>query len=439
MNEQELLAGAKRVLANNSQDDYTVPSRRLYPHQWLWDSSFIAIGLARYEPKRAAGELESLMRGQWKNGMLPHIIFSRTKNYWLDQRFWRSNWNPVSPRGILTSGISQPPMVAIAAERVAAALKPSERKAFIAGILPGLVKYHLWWYRQRDPRGTGLVVLVHPWENGLDNTPPWSQMLANVQLPLWIRLLSKIGFNWLADRVRPDTRIVAADQRLSFVDAERAVVLAARLRSQRYNSRRILRDPIVAIESLTTNCILAEANAALAILANEINETLPQELQQAAKRTIDGIHDLWDEQDGQFYSRNYMTGELIKAPSINTFFPLIAGVPTPEQAERLVKLLAEKHQYWTKYPVPTVSIDCPGFDDKRYWQGPTWINTNWLIIQGLRRYGYDKFADQLKSRSLDLVAKSGFNEYFSPLDGQPYGIDNFSWTAALTIDLLLEK
>ena len=84
-------------------------------------------------------------------------------------------------------------------------------------------------------------------------------------------------------------------------------------------------------------------------------------------------------------------------------------------------------------------MSCPGFDEKRYWQGPTWVNTNWLIIQGLRRYGYNKFADQLKAKTLELVAKSGFSEYFSPLDGAPYGIDNFSWTAALVIDLLLEK
>lgn len=427
------------MLTANDQGGYTVPSRKLYPHQWLWDSSFIAIGLARYAPERAAQEIKSLLRGQWKNGMLPHIIFSRTANYWLDERFWRSKWLLGSPRGVATSGISQPPVVAVAAKRVAGALKKTERRAFIESVLPALTRYHLWWYQQRDPRGTGLVVLVHPWENGLDNTPPWSQMLAQVELPAWIQLLDKIGLTKLADRFRPDTKIVDAEERLSFVDASRAVILAARLRSQGYNSKRILKDPIVAIESLTTNCILAEANEALAVLANEIHETLPQELQEAAKRTRDGIQDLWDEQDGQYYSRNYISGELIKAPSVNTFFPLITGVATNKQAAQLVKLLGDKHHYWSKFPVPTVAMSCPGFDEKRYWQGPTWVNTNWMIIQGLRRYGYNKLADQIKAKTLELVAKSGFSEYFSPLDGAPYGIDNFSWTAALTIDLLLEK
>jgi hypothetical protein len=35
-----------------------------------------------------------------------------------------------------------------------------------------------------------------------------------------------------------------------------------------------------------------------------------------------------------------------------------------------------------------------------------------------------------------MVAKSGCAEYFDPLTGEPAGAANFSWTAALTVDLL---
>jgi glycogen debranching enzyme len=72
----------------------------------------------------------------------------------------------------------------------------------------------------------------------------------------------------------------------------------------------------------------------------------------------------------------------------------------------------------------------------RYWQGPTWINTNWLIIDGLRRYGFDDHADVLTEMTLELVRLHGFNEYFNPLDGTPLGATNFSWSAALAIDLI---
>ena len=62
---------------------------------------------------------------------------------------------------------------------------------------------------------------------------------------------------------------------------------------------------------------------------------------------------------------------------------------------------------------------------------------NWLIIDGLERYGFKDQAAALRETSLELVHMSGFSEYFNPLTGAPAGIGNFSWTAALTIDLLV--
>ena len=69
-------AAARAVLDRNRRGAWTCPSLRLYPHQWLWDSCFTAIGIARFDPARAAGELRALFRGQWANGMLPHMIFA---------------------------------------------------------------------------------------------------------------------------------------------------------------------------------------------------------------------------------------------------------------------------------------------------------------------------------------------------------------------------
>ncbi|MDQ1432665.1 MAG: hypothetical protein QOF40_3267, partial [Actinomycetota bacterium] len=71
----ELVRRAQAVLERNRRGAWTCPSVKLYPHQWLWDSCFTAIGIARYDAPRAAGELRALFRGQWANGMLPHMIF----------------------------------------------------------------------------------------------------------------------------------------------------------------------------------------------------------------------------------------------------------------------------------------------------------------------------------------------------------------------------
>ena len=68
-----------------------------------------------------------------------------------------------------------------------------------------------------------------------------------------------------------------------------------------------------------------------------------------------------------------------------------------------------------------------------------WININWLIIDGLEHYGFTKEAQVLRKKSLTMVKKSGFREYFSALDGHGAGAADFSWTAALAIDLLKNK
>ncbi len=71
-----LVAAGRAVLEANWTGTSTVPSRTLYPHQWSWDSAFIAIGRSRYDQERAERELLSLFAAQWSNGMLPHIVFS---------------------------------------------------------------------------------------------------------------------------------------------------------------------------------------------------------------------------------------------------------------------------------------------------------------------------------------------------------------------------
>src|SRR5690606_32049307 len=61
---------ARRILAVNDRGGYTVPTDRLYPFQWNWDSAFVAMGFALYDVDRAYRELERLAEGQWADGMI---------------------------------------------------------------------------------------------------------------------------------------------------------------------------------------------------------------------------------------------------------------------------------------------------------------------------------------------------------------------------------
>lgn len=124
-----------------------------------------------------------------------------------------------------------------------------------------------------------------------------------------------------------------------------------------------------------------------------------------------------------------------------TFMPLYAGLATREQAERLVKEhLQNPNEYapgaTSRYRVPSTSMQEPGYAPRRYWCGPVWIISNWLFELGLRKYGYDELAEQIRQDSLALVAAQGMREYYDPRDGTGRGAKEFAWSAALTLELI---
>ena len=419
----------------NDRGNYTQPAHGLYPHQWLWDSCFIAVGLRHLDIERAKMELLSLLRGQWDNGMLPNIIFREDPAYRIDRGVWRSWLNPYAPNDVTTTGITQPPMLAEAVVQVGKKLEWPERRSWYHMMYPALLKHHEWLYRERDPHGEGLVLLVHPWETGLDNTPPWMDEMHEHLMPFWIRLVEKSHFDRVINLFRRDTKSVLIDERFSTIESLMLMDIQRRLRRKRYDINKILDHSLFAIEDLTFNSILIRANCHLRDIAKSLRETLPEELEVHMKKTEQTLEELWDPYSAQYYSRDFITHRLLKTPSIATLLPLYAGTISKERAEKLVRLTENEHSFGPAYPVPSVPLNSFWFHRKLYWQGPTWVNMNWLIIDGLQRYGFKDHAEALRESTLEMIKKSGFYEYFDPIDGSAAGADNFSWTAALAIDL----
>ena len=437
MNKPPMLDVAKEVLANNDHEGrYTIPAEGLYPHQWLWDSCFIAIGQRHYDAGRAQQEILSLLRGQWSNGMLPNMVLDDGVLYRQDREMWRSQISPYSPDNVATSGITQPPMLAEAIVQIGRSLTAPERRSWYGRVYQALLSYHQWLYTERDPHGEGLLLQVHPWETGLDNNPAWISELRSHQMPLWIRIIGKLKLDNLVTFLRRDVHFVPPGQRLTTLDALAFYSVQRRLRRKQYDTQRILNHSLFAIEDLAFNCIFIRANHHLKQIAKSIGEELPQALTDNMRRSEKALEQLWDAYTGQYYSRNFTTHKLIKTSTIGTLLPLYAGCISDERAKQLVALLHTKKLYGPKYPVPSVAVNSEWFDQHRYWQGPVWLNTNWLIVQGLLNYGFKEEAESIMQSSLKLVEKSGFYEYFSPLDGSPAGVKNFSWTAALIIDFL---
>jgi len=431
----KLIEDCETVLRTNDFGKYTVPSREIYPHQWLWDSSFTAIGLASIDVDRAKQEIESIFEGQWLDGMLPHMIFRTKETHNDDREFWSSWRNPKSP-SIPTSGITQPPVIAEAIVRVGKKLPKSERIAWYKKMLPKLIKYHEWIYDSRDPKNKGLAIIIHPWESGLDNTPPLIQALKENYTPFWLNVLSSLKIIRLLDSFRADTKNVPENQRATTADLIILNTLRHRIRKNSYDVKKLLSKKSFAVEDLTFNCIFNRANAHLVDIAKFIKFDLNEELVEKFEKTEKALDLLWDPYKSQYFSRDYYSGNLIKEPSIASLMPLYAGKVEKSRVEIIVSSLENKELYASTFPIPSVPLDSDWFKETEYWQGPTWINTNWFILDGLKRAKYMDHYGALKETTLEMVENSGIFEYYNPHNGHGEGIQKFSWTAALCLDLI---
>lgn len=439
MDQSELLAVIKqcrRVLKQNRRGDHTMPAQGLYPHQWLWDSCFIAIGMRHINISHAMSEIQTLFDGQWSNGMLPNIIFSSDPAYETDRRVWFSRVSPYAPDAVSTSGITQPPMVAEAVHKIGQLLPKTERRSWYKECLPYIIRYHQWLFDERDPHNEGLVLQIHPYETGLDNTPPWIVQMSEHHRPWWVSAVRTLRLEHIINIVRRDTRSVPAEQRMTNMEALMYWDVIRRLKRKKYEINKILHRSLFCIEDLTFNSIFYRANTLLIEMAQEAGIVLDAPLLARIEHSKHALAELWDDGTNMYFSRDFITHDLIMEPSIATLMPLYSGAIPKEKAKILVAHLENHLEFWLNHPIPSVPMNSRFFNPVCYWQGPVWINTNWLVIEGLERYGYHELAEKLRVSSVQLVAEKGAAEYFSPIDGKALGSPNFSWTAALTLDLV---
>ncbi len=430
------LKKAKRVLDSNWNGSYTVPSRRLYPHQWNWDSGFIAIGYSHYDTERAMGELKNLFRAQWRNGMLPQIVFNKESlgTYFPEPDFWQTERSPDSPRDLLTSGITMPPVHALSVLRIYNnARDRSKVIPFLEWIYPRLLSLHRYLYRERDPEGVGLVYIRHPWESGMDNSPTWDLVLKDIRrdtvsIPPYRRLDLDKG---IKSGMRPRNE-----------DYDRFIYLVDLFRRLNYDEGAIRRECPFIIYGPLFNSVLQASNEAL-IKIGEIIKGPVKEVVEWHERTAKAISGrLYHEEHGIFDAYDVVNKKLLEVDTASGFMPLFSGSATPAQARRLYEFLNSSsfcalHQ-GNCHTVPNYDVKKEGFDRTNYWRGPVWININWMLAEGLKRYGYIQKADSIKRDILELPMRFGFYEYYDSFNGRGYGSEDFSWTAALFIDTAYE-
>ena len=103
-----LVEDAKKILLTNRRAGFTLPTNnKLYPAQWNWDSAFISLGYSYFNLDYAIEELETLLKGQWDDGMVPHILFHE-----VDDSYFPNHTTWSCGKKIPSSGITQPPIAA---------------------------------------------------------------------------------------------------------------------------------------------------------------------------------------------------------------------------------------------------------------------------------------------------------------------------------------
>jgi Mannosylglycerate hydrolase MGH1-like glycoside hydrolase domain len=430
---RELEARARAVLDVNWRGGSTVPSRSLYPHQWSWDAAFIAVGRSWVEQDRAQRELESMFEAQWSTGMLPHIKFDpRVPDdvYFPGPGFWQSDRSPAAPRGVATSGITQPPLHARAALEIwRHASDRAEALAFLRRLYPKLAAQHAHLARWRDPDGHGLAAIVHPWESGQDNSPLWDTELDHLEIPPGA----------LPAYQRYDVRHADAADRPTDAAYDRYVYLATSFREQRYDDRALIEQRLFCIEPPLFNAIYLWSELALGEIARLVGaeEALHVE---AAGRIRDGmVRRLWDPDERRFQAHDARTQRRIRKASVDAAMPLL----DPELPEPMVAAIVDELRSPHFDPpdvehflIPSYDLRGRDFDRRRYWRGAVWINTDWLVWRGLLQHGQTELAGEVETSMVGLVERSGFREYYDPFSAQGYGTDEFSWTAALLLDVL---
>jgi len=172
--------------------------------------------------------------------------------------------------------------------------------------------------------------------------------------------------------------------------------------------------------SLTTASLFVPISFSSRI-AETIGETIPTNLEVSMVQSRGGLETLWDRSTGEFYSRDRTSAALVRESSVATLMPLYSGSISRECALVLIKVMEDSYLSTTRYPLPSVPPNSSWFEPKRYWQGPTWLNINWFVIDGLKRYGFNDHAEALTNVTIELAQRSGFREYFDPLTGEGAG------------------
>lgn len=277
-------------------------------------------------------------------------------------------------------------------------------RSLIEWAYPRLKKYHEWWFANRgdgqpnrDGNRDGLLewgsdrgssptvggrgeLQAAKWESGMDDSPMWDD--AKYDSHTYTMTLDDVGLNSM------------------YAEDAECLVKMAQLLGKDEDARQYL----------------AEYARMKQLIQNK----------------------LWNPQDEIYESRNW-DGTFSRRLSPTNFYPMFAGIATPEQAKAMVERhLLNPDEFWGKYVMPTIAKNDPAFDDQFYWRGNIWGATNYLVYQGLIRYRFDKVAFEFADKSTTLFMDDWdknqyYDEQYRATGGNGGGETHYMWAGVLCL------
>ncbi len=118
---------------------------------------------------------------------------------------------------------------------------------------------------------------------------------------------------------------------------------------------------------------------------------------EARKESVDRY--LWNSEHGMFFDYDFVDVKQSTYRYLTTFYPLWAGLATPEQAKALEKNLSVFEQ--------PGGLAMSAEQSGAQWDYPYgWAPVEFLTIEGLRRYGFNADADRLSEKFLATVLEN---------------------------------
>ncbi|MCJ7717628.1 MAG: hypothetical protein MUO54_14055, partial [Anaerolineales bacterium] len=168
------------------------------------------------------------------------------------------------------------------------------------------------------------------------------------------------------------------------------------------------------VESPDLNTYLCIQTKSLAVIAETLGmaEEARMWRRRASAITKRMLEDFFDKEAGLFWATH--NHEPIPEITLFNLFPLWTGQLPADVQEQLLSHLTDSDEFWTNYPLATVSKKSSSYNPNTMWRGPTWANINYIFIEALRQIERHDLADQLRDSTLKLIMQNdGIHEFYN--------------------------